>query len=176
MELRSSHCIVRTYRSGDAESLARNGNNRKIWLNLRDLFPHPYTQADGEAYIARVLSGEQPTSYAIEVDGHAIGGVGLRIGHDVERLTAEMGYWIGEEYWGRGIVSAAIELITPFAFTELGLVRIFALPFARNVPSCRVLEKAGYVREGLLRCNSIKDGALEDQYMYAAISPRVVGG
>jgi RimJ/RimL family protein N-acetyltransferase len=170
MELRTDSCVVRNFQLDDAASLAHNGNNRKVWLNLRDLFPHPYSEADAVGYIAMVMAQPQQTNFAITVDGVAIGGIGLRVGHDIERCSAELGYWLGEPYWGRGIATAAIEAVTRYAFSQLDLVRLFAVPFAGNVASCRVLEKAGYEREGLLRRSAIKDGEFQDQYMYAAVA------
>lgn len=170
MELRTPVCSVRSYRPEDAVSLARNGDNRKVWLNLRDRFPHPFGVADGARYIADVLARPQETSFAIAVGEEAVGGISLRLGTDIERVTAELGYWIGEPYWGRGLASAAVEAVTPYGFEAFGLRRIFAIPFVENVASCRVLEKAGYVREGLMRASAIKDGEIRDQYLYSRIS------
>jgi [ribosomal protein S5]-alanine N-acetyltransferase len=167
--LRSSVCIVRSYRPDDAASIARHGNNRRIWENLRDRFPHPFTEANGAEYIARVLKDEKQTSFAIDVGGEAVGGITLHIGTDIERIGAEMGYWIGEELWGRGIATAAIRLVTNYAFSHFGLVRVFAIPFTSNVGSCRALEKAGYEREGLMRRSALKDGQIRDQFLYAKI-------
>lgn len=170
MELRTGTCVVRNFRPDDAKSLALNGNNRRIWLNLRDLFPHPYLETDAIEYIAMVLGQPKQSSFAITVDDSAIGGIGLSLGHDIERTSAELGYWIGEPYWGRGIATMAIEAVTRYAFSQLGLVRLFAVPFVENVASCRALEKAGYEREGLLRRSAVKDGGFQDQYMYAAVA------
>ncbi len=169
MEFVSRECTVRTYRHGDAPSLARHGDNRLVWLNLRDRFPHPFHVRDGERYIAHVLQQTRPMSFAIAVDGEAVGGISLRPGDDVERWGAEIGYWLGEELWGRGIATAAVRLLTQHALTDGGFTRVFALPFAPNTASCRVLEKAGYTREGLLRKSVIKDGKVLDQYLYAAV-------
>jgi [ribosomal protein S5]-alanine N-acetyltransferase len=169
VELRSPQCIVRPYRLEDAASLAHHGTNRKVWQNLRDRFPHPFREIDAAEYIARVLNNPHQSSFAIDVDDEAIGGISLHVGTDIERIGAELGYWIGEAYWGRGIVTSAIQLVTAHAFTELGLVRVFAVPFSENVASCRALEKAGYVREGLLRRSAIKDGRILDQYLYASV-------
>ncbi|MEP6492459.1 MAG: GNAT family protein [bacterium] len=160
---------MRSFRPTDAANLAHHGTNRKVWQNLRDRFPHPFTEADGAEYIGRVLQNPDHTSFAIDVGGTAIGGIALHVGTDIERLGAELGYWIGEELWGRGITTAAIELVTAYGLDELRLVRIFAVPFSENVASCRALEKAGYVREGLLRRSAIKDGRVQDQYMYAVV-------
>jgi RimJ/RimL family protein N-acetyltransferase len=168
MELYSPQCTVRSLRPGDERSLSRHGNNRKVWANMRDRFPHPYTEAAGAEYIAHVLANDLP-SYAIDVDGVAIGGIHLTVGTDIDRICAELGYWLGEEFWGRGIATAAIRLVTPHALTTLGLVRVFAIPFAESTSSCRALEKAGYQREALMRRSAIKDGAIRDQYLYATL-------
>jgi len=168
VELHSERCVVRTYHPDDAPSLAENGNNRNIWLNLRDRFPHPFTAAGGLGYINHCVANDEP-SFAIEVGGKAIGGISLHIGQDVERIGAELGYWIGEPYWGRGIATAAIRLIVDYGFRERSLVRIWAVPFATNLASCRALEKSGFMREGTLRSSAIKDGKVFDQHMYSRI-------
>jgi len=169
VELRSAVCVVRTHRPDDAASLAHHGNNRRIWENLRDRFPHPYTEADAAAYIAYNLQAADQTSFAIDVNGEAIGGISLRPGTDIERISAEMGYWLGESYWGRGIATAAIRLITGYAFNTRRLERVFAVPYVHNIASCRALEKVGYVREGTMRRSALKDGRVLDQYMYAKV-------
>jgi len=169
LPVRTPKCIVRTFQLEDAPSIARNGNNRTIWRNLRDRFPHPYTEDDAVGYIRFILAKSPYHSLAIEVDGEAVGGLSLRQGQDIERLTAEIGYWIGEPYWGRGIMTDAVGLLTDYAFSALALERVFAVPFASNVASCRVLEKVGYVCEGLMRRSAIKDGQIQDQYLYAKL-------
>jgi RimJ/RimL family protein N-acetyltransferase len=169
LELPCGAAVLRPFRPADAESLARYANSRAVWLNLRDQFPHPYAVHDAEQYIASVLARPRLTSFAIAVEGAAVGSVSLRPGQDIERLSAELGYWLGEPFWGRGIVSAAIQAATEYAFATLALVRVFAVPFVRNSASVRVLEKAGYAREGLLRCGAVKDGELLDQYLYASV-------
>ncbi len=174
MELACPTCRLRPPRPGDAASLARHANDREIWLNLRDRFPHPYALADAEAYIARVREAapDPATAFAIEVDGEVAGGITLMPGHDIERVSAELGYWLGRAHWGRGIVTDAVRAMTGHAFATLGLRRVFAVPFAHNVASQRVLEKAGYVREGTMRRCAIKDGVLLDQQLYAAYDDR----
>ena len=169
MELRSPQCTVRSYRPGDASSLARHGNNRRVWQNLRDRFPHPFTEAEGAAYIARVLASDDETSFAIDVGGSAVGGISLHPGADIERVGAEIGYWVGEDFWNRGVATAAIELLAEHAFSARGLVRLFAVPFATNPASCRALEKAGFQREGLMRQSAIKEGRVLDQYLYSRL-------
>ena len=167
--LHSAACTVRSYRDTDAASLARPGDNRAIWINLRDAVPHPSPAESGVAYIARVSEAPVPTSFAIDVGSEAVGGIALHPGSDVERFGAELGYWVGESFWGRGVVSAAVQLVTAYGFERLELQRIFALPFTRNPASVRVLEKAGYTREGHLHCSAFKAGAWEDQYLYARL-------
>jgi RimJ/RimL family protein N-acetyltransferase len=169
VELRSPECVVRSYRADDAASLAKHGNNRQIWENLRDRFPHPFTEAHGAAYITHVLQDPDATSFAIDVGGQAVGGISLHIGTDIERIGAEMGYWLGEEFWGRGIATAAITLVTELALNDRGLVRVFAVPFTTNIGSIRALEKAGYQREGIMRRSAIKDGTVRDQFLYAIV-------
>jgi RimJ/RimL family protein N-acetyltransferase len=106
------------------------------------------------------------------VDGQAVGGIGFVLHGDVERVSAEIGYWIGEPFWGRGITTDAVRALTAYAIATHKLTRIYAVPFAWNAPSCRVLEKAGYVLEGRLRNSAIKDGTLTDQLQYAFIAPQ----
>ncbi len=169
IELRPRSCVVREFHPDDAPSLARHANNRNVWLNLRDLFPHPYTEAHAAGYIAHVRKRPEMLSFAIDVGGAAVGSISLRRGEDIERYTAELGYWRGEEFWGRGMVSQAIRDVTERGFALHDLIRIFAVPFTRNVPSCRVLEKNGYSREALMRQSAFKDGVVEDQYLYAVL-------
>jgi RimJ/RimL family protein N-acetyltransferase len=169
MELRSSICTVRSYRPEDAPSLAKQGNNRRIWENLRDRFPHPYTETQASEYIAQLMQQPDATSFAIDVGDAAVGGISLHVGSDIERIGAELGYWLGEEFWGRGIATAAIGLVTNFAFSKRGLIRVFAIPFTTNTASCRALEKAGFEREGLMRKSAIKDGRIRDQFLYAKV-------
>lgn len=165
-------CVVRSWIPGDLPSLVEHANNRKIWLNLRDRFPHPYTRRDGAEFLKGVRSLSLDTAFAIEVEGAAVGGIGFNLQSDVERVSAEIGYWLGERYWGRGITSEALAAVTAHALKEHQLTRLFALPFAHNAASCRVLEKCGYVLEARLRRSAIKDGVIQDQLQYAFVSPK----
>src|SRR5919206_1949976 len=169
MEVDLGVCTVRPWRAGDAASLVRHANNRRIWRNLRDRFPHPYTPADAEAFLRSVIGTTPETSFAIAVEGAAVGGIGLTLAEDIHRRTAEIGYWLGEEYWGRGIATAAVRAVTEHALTSQDLRRVFALPFAENRASARVLEKAGFALEGVLRSSAVKDGRVLDQLLYARI-------
>jgi RimJ/RimL family protein N-acetyltransferase len=164
-------CEVRSWQTEDAADLARQANNRKIWLNLRDSFPHPYTPENAQQFLAGMVAQSPELAYCIAADDRAIGGIGLKPACDVERFSAEIGYWLGEEFWGRGIATAAVCAVTRHAFDSLGLNRVFALPYARNEPSCCLLRKAGYVCEGRLRASAFKNGQFEDQFMFAAVRP-----
>ena len=169
MEITLETCRVRSWRAGDTESLTANANDRRIWINLRDRFPHPYTPAHAEAFLRRVSETVPETSFAIEVDGRAVGGIGFVLHDDVERVSAEIGYWLGEAYWGRGIMTEAVTAMTRYAIETHALTRVFAVPYEWNAASLRVLEKAGYVCEGRMRRSAIKDGRVVDQYLYAHV-------
>jgi ribosomal-protein-alanine N-acetyltransferase len=169
VELRLASCLVRSLRTTDAESMAAHANDKRIWAQLRDRFPHPYTIADATAFIDLILTKDPLACFAIVVDERCIGGIGLERQHDVHRLTAELGYWLGHEYWGRGIATQAIAGVTTWAFDSLDLQRVFAQPYADNLGSCRALEKAGFTLEGTLRRSAIKDGVVRDQRMYARL-------
>lgn len=160
---------VRSWRATDLEPLVRYANNRNIWINLRDRFPYPYGHGDGRRFIRAARKMIPETFFAIAVGGEAVGGIGYVLQHDVERVSAEVGYWLGEPFWGRGITSEALAAVTRYAIEQHQLTRLFAVPFAYNTASCRVLEKAGYVVEGRLRRSAIKDGQVIDQFQYAYV-------
>jgi RimJ/RimL family protein N-acetyltransferase len=167
MQLSVANCELRSWRPNDAAGLASHANNRKIWLNLRDAFPHPYSLSNAESFLAAAVDESPPLHFCIASRDQAIGGISLRPGADVERFSAELGYWLGEEFWGQGIATAAIQSITQYGIMTLDLHRIFALPYARNAASIRALEKAGYICEGRLRQSAFKDGRFEDQIVIA---------
>ena len=170
MRLELATGAVREWRRDDAPSLARSANDRRIWRNLRDRFPHPYNLADAEAFLAMVESASPVTFFAIEVDGDAVGGIGYMLHGDVERVSAEVGYWLGVPFWGRGIMTAAVQAVTRHAFASHDWVRrLYAVPYAWSSASIRVLEKAGYRREGHMRQSAIKDGEVTDQLLYAIL-------
>lgn len=170
MRIELSSCIVRSWDGSDATAIATHANSHAIWLNLRDRFPHPYTRNHAVSFIHRVKMNRPETTFCIEADGQAVGGIGFMLQHDIERVSAEIGYWLGERYWGRGICTDALRAVTQYAIESHGLTRLFAVPFAHNAASCRVLEKAGYVLEGHLRRSAIKDGQVRDQRLYAFVS------
>lgn len=160
---------MRSWREDDAFSIVPYADNRKVWRNLRDAFPHPYTLADARSFIGSALERRPETFYAIAVGGRAVGGIGFTLGTDVERISAEIGYWLGEPFWGQGITTEALEAVTQHALDAHGLLRVFAVPYAWNEASFRVLEKAGYLREARLRRSAIKDGQVVDQLLYAYV-------
>ena len=171
MELRGRHAVVRPWRTTDLASLVRHADNPSVAKQLRDRFPHPYTVADGRAFLAWALSpSADPSNLAIEVNGEAVGGIAYSLGADVERFSAEIGYWVGESYWGRGLATEALVLVTEHLFARRNLLRLFAVPLADNAASLRVLEKAGYACEGRLRASCVKYGCARDQFLYARVN------
>src|SRR4051812_8587645 len=171
MRLEGSLCAVRAWRMADADAVVRHANNVNVARQLRDRFPHPYSRANAQAFLKSAVSTPDSTNLAIEVDGDAAGAIGFVVGTDVERFSAEIGYWLGEAHWGRGITTEALMLVTDYVFRSANLLRLFALPFADNRGSIRVLEKAGYVREAILKSSSVKYGTPRDQALYARVNP-----
>lgn len=162
-------CELRPFTREDAPSLARLANDITVWRHLRDAFPHPYTLDHAVAFIAYSLQLPPGCHMAIVIDGEAVGSIGLKLGTDVERVSAELGYWLGAPYRGQGVMSEAIRAFTDDSFERFSLTRIFALPFASNAASCRALERAGFTIEGTLRCSAIKAGQITDQRLYARV-------
>jgi len=161
---------IRQWRASDAAALARQANDRRIWLALRDAFPYPYAEEDGRRFLAMEAAMSPRTYFAIDVDGTVAGGIGYTLKDDVERIGAEVGYWLGVEFWDRGIATAALAALTRHAFrVHPELRRLWAVPLASNVASARVLEKAGYRREGTMRQSAIKDSQVHDQWLYAIV-------
>ena len=161
---------LRPWEPTDVAPLAAIANDRRIWQNLRDRFPHPYGEADAKAWIELVSSQPLPTtSFAITLDGEVIGGIGLERFDDVHRGTAEIGYWLGAAHWGRGHAPEAVVALTTYGFETLGLQRIQAGVYEWNPASGRVLVKAGYQLEGRLRRHVCKDGRVGDVLLYATI-------
>jgi [ribosomal protein S5]-alanine N-acetyltransferase len=170
MELRGQLSLVRPWRTADAPAVVKYANNPNVACHLRDRFPHPYTSADAHRFLDEVSLSRPITTFAIEVEREAIGGIGFSPGTDVERYSAEIGYWLGEPFWGRGIAAEALRLVSVYAFARCNVLRLFALPFADNERSMRVLEKAGYTREAILRASSVKFGEPRDQALYALVN------
>lgn len=160
-------CVLRPWQPSDKAALLRNANNRKVWRNLTDAFPHPYTEEDATGWLAHANAPGRSLHLAIEVDGQAAGGIGAIAGQGVAQATALLGYWLGEPYWGRGIATAACAAFVAHIRHERRFARLEAAVFEWNPSSMRVLEKAGFQREALLRKSVTKDGQLIDSVLYA---------
>jgi RimJ/RimL family protein N-acetyltransferase len=161
-------CTIRAWAEADAEPLTRHANDREVSIHLRDRFPYPYGIEQARTFLGWIAKQPAPTVWAIEVDGEAAGGIGIELHTDVERVSAEIGYWLGQAHWGRGIVTDALKAVTAEAFARFEITRLYAVPFADHIASVRVLEKAGYVREGHMRQSAIKNGVVRDQLLFAA--------
>jgi RimJ/RimL family protein N-acetyltransferase len=175
MEIRLSQCVVRSWRESDAESITKHADNRSIWRNLRDAFPHPYRMEDAKQFIEMAMARDPETFFCIAVDDQAVGSIGYSFLSDVNRFTAEVGYFLGEEHWGRGIMTEALSAVTRHALDTHQLNRIYAMPYEWNPASFRVLEKSGYVLEGRLRRAACKDGQVIDQLLYAVTREDATG-
>jgi ribosomal-protein-alanine N-acetyltransferase len=169
MLLELGDVTVRSWRKDDLKSLVEHANNPNIAANLRDQFPHPYTRRDAIEFLDYAHTQEPECSFAIEYSGEASGGVGFLIGRDIARISAEMGYWLSEELWGRGIATRAVTAMSDWAFEHYDLTRVFAMAFAHNAASIRVLEKSGFEREGVLRRSAVKNGVVLDQVLFAKV-------
>jgi ribosomal-protein-alanine N-acetyltransferase len=162
---------VRPWQDEDRASLVRHANNRSVWRNLKDRFPHPYTDEDAGHWLALARTDPVKTGFAIEVEGQCAGGIGLVSLADVHARCAHIGYWLGEPFWGRGIMTAVVRAVSDHALAQRGFLRLEAPVFAWNPASMRVLEKCGYVREGVLRKSVFKDGEVIDSMLYARVAP-----
>lgn len=167
MHLELPTCSIRPWELADAESLHKNANNREVSMHLRDRFPYPYGIEQAKTFLGWITRQASPTVWAIDVAKEAVGGIGIEMHSDVERVSAEIGYWLGQKYWNRGIATDALKAVTKEAFNRFDITRLYAVPFADHAASVRVLEKAGYVREGHLRHSAIKDGKIRDQLLFA---------
>lgn len=162
---------VREWTITDAEDLAAALNNEKIHANLRDGLPLPYTKADAEYYINSMLGADKNSvfAFAVEVGGKAVGSVGVFRQSNIHYRTAELGYYLAEGYWGKGIMTQAVKAVCKFVFDNSDILRIYAEPFATNHASCRVLAKAGFSFEGVLVSNAYKNGKVLDMKLYALV-------
>ena len=160
---------LRKWRLSDAEDLAAVLNNEKILNNLRDGLPFPYTEQDARDYIASMLSQDENETfaYAITVDDKAVGSIGAFRQSNIHRQTAELGYYLAEEYWGKGLMTEAIKKICKIIFDTTDILRIYAEPFTYNIGSRRALEKAGFALEGIMKNNAVKNGKLLDMALYS---------
>ena len=162
---------LREWKESDVESVAINANNIKIAEKLRNVFPYPYTKKDAQFYIEMCINADKTKDiyYAIDVDGKAVGSIGIFKKNDVYCKSGELGYWLGEDYWNKGIITKAIKQICEIAFEQIDIVRIYAEPYAQNIGSRRALEKAGFEYEGTMKQGVFKNGKLYDYCMYGFI-------
>jgi len=162
---------IRPWQIGDEQALAKHANNRKIWVNVRDRFPYPYTLKDAEIWVRVAGSDRNMLNLAIEVDQTVAGGIGIVFKQDVYRHSAEIGYWLGEAYWNRGIATRVVKAMTRhiFSHSQFDIRRLYAGMFEYNIASARVLEKSGYQLEARLRKSVTKDGKTVDELIYAIL-------
>ena len=168
-------CRIRKWKLSDAKDLAAALSNKKVQDNLRDGLPYPYTEQDGKEFISAMLSADENETFAfaIMVDDKVVGSIGIFRQGNIHRQTAELGYYIAEEYWGKGIMAEAVKQICEYVFGNSDIIRIYAEPFAYNIASCRVLEKAGFQYEGTLRSNAVKNSKVIDMKMYSLLKEEI---
>lgn len=168
-------CRIRKWELSDAKDLAAALSNKKVQDNLRDGLPYPYTEQDGKEFISAMLSADENETFAfaITVDNMVIGSIGIFRQGNIHRQTAELGYYIAEEYWGKGIMTEAVKQICAYVFANSDIIRIYAEPFVYNIASCRVLEKVGFQYEGTLRSNAVKNGRVIDMEMYSLLKAEI---
>ena len=163
--------IVREFEKTDAYALAKYANNRNVWLGVRDAFPHPYSLDDAKEFIALAQSKQPACLFGIEIEMEAVGGIGYFVQEDVYRYSAEIGYWIAEPYWGKGLMTEIVTRFVEKVFERSNVWRIYAGVFGPNKGSQRVLEKAGFEKEGIGRKAVFKDGKILDEVRYALLRP-----
>ena len=169
MRLELSKCVLRPLELTDAPALAKHADNRAVWSNMADIFPHPYTRDDADRWLTKVVNETPPTNFAITVNDEVVGVIGFESEPHPRKHCAKIGYWLGQDYWGRGIATEALRAVTEHAFAHHEVRRLHAHVFSWNAASMRVLEKCGYRREGWFRQSVVKDGKLVDQAFYAKL-------
>jgi RimJ/RimL family protein N-acetyltransferase len=170
-EIPLPHALLRPWRVTDAESVARHADDREVWRNMRDRFPHPYTLDDARQWLQFVATVPSGTNFAIDVGGAAVGGISFEPLSDVFRVGAELGYWLGQAHWGKGITTDAVRMVTDHLFRHFDFIRVQASVFSWNPASARVLEKAGYTLEATNRRSMIKEGEVGDRWLYVRLRP-----
>ncbi len=163
--------LIRKWNVNDIELLVQNANNINVWNNLRNYFPHPYTIEDAQAWLELVDVEGATLNFAIEFEGVLVGGIGLIPNSDVYVMSAEIGYWIGESYWGKGIATEAIRQIVDYIFYNFDIIRIYAEVFENNKASMRTLEKNGFYLEGVRRKSILKNDILMDDFIWVRLRP-----
>ena len=163
---------LRALRDSDADDIARLANNKKVWDNVRDKMPYPYARKDAEFFIGLTKKEDPQVTFGIIRGDDFCGVIGLILQSDVYRKSAELGYWIGEPYWGMGIATETVRMILEYGFKKLDFERIFASTFEYNFGSMRVLEKNGFVKEGIAKKEAVKNGVIIDVHRYAIVNPK----
>jgi len=176
MFLKVGDYLIRDLAEGDVVSIARHADDPRVAGVLRDLFPTPYSEDDAKDFIGRILKEDPRTAFAIASTKEAFGVIGYIPGQDVYRFSAEIGYWIGEKYWGRGIMTDAVTIFSEYLFETFKFNRLYAGIFTSNPASGRVLEKAGFTCEGILRAHVTKNDELLDEHLYARLRPGLADG
>ena len=174
MEIHCGNFLLRPLQMSDRESMAKYANNYKIWKNVRDHLPHPYTVEDAANFLAATIEANPVTSFCIEVNQECAGAIGIVLQPDVHRKSAEFGYWLGEPFWNQGIATTAARRFTEHVFTNLDIVRLYAGVFAYNKASMRVLEKAGFTFDCIFHKAVFKDDQLIDEYRYSLLHPSLL--
>jgi ribosomal-protein-alanine N-acetyltransferase len=172
MEIKGSQFTLRHWQLADAPALQKHADNPKVPAYLLDRFPSPYSLADAEAFIGLMVNQLTITNFAIEINGEVAGGIGLEFREDVYRKSPLIGYWLSEQNWGQGIMTEAVKLVTDYAFNNFDIICLMAFIFDKNTGSMRVLEKAGYVQQGVLKQSVIKAGEIMDEHIYVAYPKR----
>jgi len=169
MDLKTERCLIRHFRVSDLEALVKNANDPLVAAQLRDRFPHPYAESTACEFLSAVADAEHCESFAIEFDGQVIGGVGVHPGVDVARASAEIGYWLGRDYWGRGFATEVVRDLADHLLGNALFCRLSAHTFEGNAASQRVLEKCGFVCEGTLKKAVLKNGRLYDAVLFGRV-------
>jgi RimJ/RimL family protein N-acetyltransferase len=160
---------LRPWEAEDLDSLLRHANDEQVSRGVSDRFPYPYTQADGEAFLAGKVIDQGGPVFALEIDGEACGGIGAHAGHGERVHTAEFGYWLGRQHWGRGTMTRVVAAYAPWVMRELRLYRLYAAVLAFNIGSAQVLRRNGFMEEGVQRAAVFKRGVLHDLRMFAKV-------
>ncbi len=167
-----SNILLRRLELSDRKQLTELANNKNVWDNLKDYFPYPYGEKDAEFFIHMTKEQDPIQSFGIRFNNELCGVISLIVQKDVYKRSAEIGYWIGEPYWGKGITKKAVELITRYGFEKLNLIRIYAGVFEYNLTSMKILEKNGYQKEGVFEKAIFKNGQIWDEHRYSILNKK----
>ena len=169
MMFKGNGFILRGWKQGDEISLQKNANNPNVSRYLKDRFPYPYTMEDATDWVNYNLDKDPVLNFVLDIGGEVAGGIAIELRDDIYHRSGIIGYWLAEPFWGKGIMTEAVKLLTSYGFDSLGLIRLQAGVFSKNTASMRVLEKAGYTKEAILRNAVIKNGELMDEHLYAVL-------